>query len=41
MQAPESAIPIPKVKAESANTQLTGPMWAAGGRRSVVVSGKN
>ncbi len=41
MQAPESVIPIPKIKAPSARGQLTGPIWATGGKRSVVVSGKN
>lgn len=41
MHAPDSAMPIPKVNAERARTQLTGPICAAGGSRSVEVSGKN
>ena len=41
MQAPDSDIPIPKAKAATTKTQLTGPICATGGSRSVLVSGKN
>ncbi len=41
MQAPESAIPIPKARPAATNAVLTGPMCALGGRRSELVSGKN
>ena len=41
MHAPESVIPIPKSKPARISTQLTGPMWAFGGKNSVDVSGRN
>ncbi len=41
MQAPDKAMPIPNVKADTASTQLTGPICATGGNRSVLVSGRN
>ena len=41
MHAPESVIPSPKSKPARISTQLTGPMWALGGKNSVDVSGRN
>jgi hypothetical protein len=41
MHAPERVIPMPKTNPAIANTQLTGPICALGGKYSVDVSGKN